>query len=116
MNPSQVLTELVNAVLAWEEADSLRLKLVDSKSAKLNDLTAANLKLISSIKRLRAAAREVRKLIKSPIKKKKRPIDWSKIIDTTAKVVGAVKDIKDRTTASTLPAGIDPSKVVDMKP
>lgn len=117
MNPSQLLTELVNAVLAWEEADALRARLIDSRSTRPADLQAANVRLVTAIKRLRIVAREVRKLVKNPAvgRKKKMTINWGKVIDTVAKVSVVVKDIKDKANVpANLPPGIDPTKVVDM--
>ena len=92
----KTLTDLVTAVLDWEQADAVRMRLADSKSANPADLKVADQKLIAAIKRLRVVARELRKLTKSPLAKKpKTPIDWGKILDVSAKVVGALKDIKD---------------------
>jgi hypothetical protein len=90
------LQDLVAAVLEWEQADAARMRLADSKSANPADLKAADQKLIAAIKRLRLVARELRKAMKSPLAKKpKTPIDWGKILDVSAKVVGTLKDLKD---------------------
>jgi len=109
MNPSKVLHELLNAVLEWEQADARRSQLADSKSAKPADVAAANARLIAAIKRLRAAAREIRKLMRTA-KKPRVPVDWGKIIDVSAKVLSVVKDAKDGA-AQRLP-----THIIDMKP
>lgn len=104
--PQDVLRELVDAVLTWEQADAFRARIHDSKRASEADLEQANVRLVAAIKNLRAVARELRKLTEqsSVVKRTKRgkvaaqpkmPLDWNRIIDNVAKVAGVVKDIKD---------------------
>jgi hypothetical protein len=49
--------------------------------------------------------------MKSPLAKRKTPIDWGKILDVSAKVVGTLKDLKDGGRYEPIRA-----RVIDMKP
>jgi len=96
MTPQQVLKNLVAAVLAWEEADAHRIKVLDSKRATPRDVQAANTKLASAIGKLRTATTDLRKLLGSAPKKKTKNFDWLKALDITTKVLNGVKNVTDK--------------------
>lgn len=112
MSPSKVLTDLIEAVLEWESADSQRLKVLDSKSASKADQDASNRRLVRAIKQLRVAAKNLKTLIRSKPKKQKQKINWFKVIDTVAGLSGALKSAKDQVQ---VPPGIDPKNVIDVE-
>lgn len=116
MNPSQLIQELVSAVLAWEEADAKRARLLDSKSAKKTEVDVANHNLVVAIKRLRAVSRELRKVVSGKSKLRK-PINWGKIINAVAKTMTLVNGVvqQQQQQQGELPPGINPAKVIDME-
>jgi hypothetical protein len=112
-NAAQLFTDLVNAVLAWEEADAIRSRIVDSKKATRAEVEAANARLMSSIQRLRTVAREIRRFSKlAPRKKKSAPLPWGKIIDVAAAALDVAKKAKD---SSAIVAPVVQARVIDMK-
>jgi hypothetical protein len=93
MDPKKAIKEIIEALLAWEEADAIRARIADSKSASPQEIKAANAKLVASIRRLRTIAREVRKLMRSKPKKKSNfDWNWMKALDITTKALTTMND------------------------
>jgi hypothetical protein len=96
MDPQKLLKDLIAAVLAWEEADAIRGRIADSKSATAAQRREADVKLMAAIRQLRAVARALRVAMRSAPKKKGKGFNWMKALDITTMALNTVKEVTDK--------------------
>jgi hypothetical protein len=91
MDQTEALGNLIAEVRHWAECRARVRHVTDSKKARPEDLKQAQRLLALSSARLERAVRDFNRVVQTPARRQRKPIDWVKTLGVIANVAGGLE-------------------------